>query len=452
MKNRVFSILSILGLLLAPGRALAQTGNTATGTNALENNTGSDNTADGIAALEYNDTAWFNTGVGYEALVFPFGCYGNGNTAAGYNANNGAQGLLSSTGAYNTATGANAMGTNAVGYGGCPNSNTADGYQALDFDTTGNNNSADGYNALYNNNTGSGNVADGFEALSANNTPSNTAVGYQALLNLTISWGTNTAFGDNALYNTTTGSYNTAVGVNSGASNAEGSYGTLIGGWAGTEADLSNPTAIGAFAAAGQSNSVVLGSISGVNGCASPCATASVGIATTTPSHIFTIGQGYGEAYADGWATWSSRRWKTNIRPLVDALGKVERLRGVSYDLKATGQHQIGVIAEEVGEVVPEVVSYEKNGKDASGVDYSRLTALLIEAVKQQQALMHRQQAEMQQDQAQINSQKTENSLQQAEIAQLVSRVKTMRASLNTGRPDGSDIGILKAEAPIVHP
>jgi N-acetylglutamate synthase/N-acetylornithine aminotransferase len=66
-------------------------------------------------------------------------------------------------------------------------------------------------------------------------------------------------------------------------------------------------------------------------------------------------------------------------------LAKVEQLRGVSYDLKATGKHEVGVIAEEVGAVVPEVVSWEKNGKDAQGVDYSRLTALLIEAVKQQQ-------------------------------------------------------------------
>jgi hypothetical protein len=37
-----------------------------------------------------------------------------------------------------------------------------------------------------------------------------------------------------------------------------------------------------------------------------------------------------------------------------------------------------------VGAVVPEIVSYEQNGKDAAGVDYGRLTALLIEAVKQQ--------------------------------------------------------------------
>jgi hypothetical protein len=66
-------------------------------------------------------------------------------------------------------------------------------------------------------------------------------------------------------------------------------------------------------------------------------------------------------------------------------LSKVEQLRGVSYDLKASGKHEIGVIAEEVGGVVPEVVSFEENGKEARGVDYSRLTALLIEAVKQQQ-------------------------------------------------------------------
>ncbi|MEW6481913.1 MAG: hypothetical protein AB1397_02760 [bacterium] len=49
------------------------------------------------------------------------------------------------------------------------------------------------------------------------------------------------------------------------------------------------------------------------------------------------------------------------------------------------GKKDIGLIAEEVGEVIPEVVSYEENGRDASGLDYSRLVALLIEAVKAQQ-------------------------------------------------------------------
>ena len=110
-----------------------------------------------------------------------------------------------------------------------------------------------------------------------------------------------------------------------------------------------------------------------------------IGTGLNVPSNLLTLVQLGGPAIADGWNTYSSRRWKTNIHPVENALNKVERLRGVSYDLKDSGKHEIGVIAEEVGQVVPEVVSYEQNGKDATGVDYSRLTALLIEAVKQQQ-------------------------------------------------------------------
>ena len=40
------------------------------------------------------------------------------------------------------------------------------------------------------------------------------------------------------------------------------------------------------------------------------------------------------------------------------------------------------MIAEEVGKVLPEIVVYEENGIDASGMDYSKITPLLIEAVK----------------------------------------------------------------------
>jgi len=81
----------------------------------------------------------------------------------------------------------------------------------------------------------------------------------------------------------------------------------------------------------------------------------------------------------------SSKRLKTNIQPIKDALNKVRSLQGVSFDWKADGKHSIGLIAEDVGEVIPEVVAYEENGADAKGVDYSRLVAVLIEAVKEQQ-------------------------------------------------------------------
>jgi len=95
-----------------------------------------------------------------------------------------------------------------------------------------------------------------------------------------------------------------------------------------------------------------------------------------------------GRGLANRWDTYSSRRWKTNIQTIQGALEKVERLRGVSFDWKENGGHDIGLIAEEVGEVVPEVVGYEENGKDARSLDYARLTAVLIEAVKDQKKII----------------------------------------------------------------
>jgi hypothetical protein len=88
---------------------------------------------------------------------------------------------------------------------------------------------------------------------------------------------------------------------------------------------------------------------------------------------------------AQGLYERSSKRWKKNIEPLTDALNTVQHLQGVSFDWKEDGRHDIGFIAEDVGNTVPEVVTYEENGEDAKGVDYGRLTAILVEAVKEQQ-------------------------------------------------------------------
>ncbi len=108
---------------------------------------------------------------------------------------------------------------------------------------------------------------------------------------------------------------------------------------------------------------------------------AALGNAITLPNIVNPSGR----ALAQAWATYSSRRWKNNIRTIEGALDKVQRLRGVTYDSKDGGVHCVGLIAEEVGEVLPEVVQYEENGVDAQSMDYARLTALLIEAVKEQQ-------------------------------------------------------------------
>jgi hypothetical protein len=94
-----------------------------------------------------------------------------------------------------------------------------------------------------------------------------------------------------------------------------------------------------------------------------------------------------GEGLAYAWGTHSSRRWKENIKEIDDAIGKVSQLVGVEFDWKKEhgGFHDIGLIAEDVGMVVPEVVRWEDNGIDAKYVEYSKLVSLLVQVVKEQQ-------------------------------------------------------------------
>ena len=138
-----------------------------------------------------------------------------------------------------------------------------------------------------------------------------------------------------------------------------------------------------------------------------------------------------GAALADGWNTYSSRRWR---RPISSHCrthsARSNELRGVSYDLKGSGKHEIGVIAEEVGAVVPEVVTYEENGKDARGVDYSRLTALLIEATKQQQREFRQQGTELAKALLQIKQQQNLLRAQNAAMRGLQAEVRETRESL----------------------
>jgi hypothetical protein len=114
-----------------------------------------------------------------------------------------------------------------------------------------------------------------------------------------------------------------------------------------------------------------------------------LGIGVSQPSYGLQLpntSYAEGTVMARSYMYYSSKRFKTNIIPIENALDKVQQLTGVSFDWKDQCKHDIGLIAEDVGWVVPEVVVYEANGKDASSLDYSKLVALLIEATKEQQA------------------------------------------------------------------
>jgi len=82
----------------------------------------------------------------------------------------------------------------------------------------------------------------------------------------------------------------------------------------------------------------------------------------------------------------SDIRLKTNVATLTDALNKVEALRGVSFEWNnnsplVKNEPQIGLIAQEVQEVLPEVVSPSVEGY--LGVAYGSIVPVLVEAIKE---------------------------------------------------------------------
>ena len=107
-----------------------------------------------------------------------------------------------------------------------------------------------------------------------------------------------------------------------------------------------------------------------------------------------------GTAKSAGWDTYSDARLKQNVETVSGALDKVTRLRGVNYDWRAdaerrvgptTGRH-LGLIAQEVEAVVPEVVGTSDDGYKS--INYNNLTGLLIEAIKEQQRQIEALQAQ----------------------------------------------------------
>ena len=93
-----------------------------------------------------------------------------------------------------------------------------------------------------------------------------------------------------------------------------------------------------------------------------------------------------GSAIANSWIAYSSIKHKQDVEEIEDALEKVLQLRGVNFTWIKSNKEDIGLIAEEVAEVIPRAVEYdESDGITPIGLDYTRLVPYLIECVKEQQ-------------------------------------------------------------------
>lgn len=89
-------------------------------------------------------------------------------------------------------------------------------------------------------------------------------------------------------------------------------------------------------------------------------------------------------AYADAYFYSSDRSLKTDIKPLRNALSNILKLEGVSFVWKQNGKHNIGLVAQDVERIYPELVTTNPT-TGLKSVEYGNLVAPLIEAVKEQQ-------------------------------------------------------------------
>jgi hypothetical protein len=198
--------------------------------------------------------------------------------------------------------------------------------------------------------------------------------------------GKNTALGYYSLSSNIDGWYNVALGqkagryIADGATDNQNSHKSLYLG-ANTKAEVNggtNEIVIGYNATGEGSNSVVLGN----NDITKTILKGRIGIGTTNPTRkLFVNGDAGGTS---GWYNDSDERLKKNIYTIPNALEKVTSLRGVNFEWKDNAIYpkgeQVGFIAQEIKEILPEVV--DKRG-EYYGVSYGQVTALLTEAVKE---------------------------------------------------------------------
>jgi len=321
----------------------------------------STNTAVGASALAANTTGTFTTAVGYEA--------GKANTN-GYS--------ITAIGAragwvVNGATNFTAVGTDSG-----RTSTTAASCSFL------------GANSGFSNTTGSYNSAVGDGALYSNTTASNnTAVGYQAG------------------YSTTTGAVNTYVGQVAGYSNVGGGWNVCVGREAGYNVTTSFNTFVGQGAGysitSGQKNTI-LGRYDGNTG--------GLDIRTGSGFIVLSDGDGNPRMYINGSGTWfyatapagagtnalkynsstgaltydtSSARYKDNIRDSVYGLSHVMQMRSTQFEYKDDGRSDVGLIAEELQPIIPELVGVNKEGQ-ADSVSYDRIVSVLVKAIQELKA------------------------------------------------------------------
>lgn len=281
---------------------------------------------------------------------------GNGNFFAGPLAGN-----TTLSGTENNAFGNTCLSNITTGSGNC-----AMGFGAMQLETTGSNNSAFGFNTLQSCVGVNNNVAVGFQAgmhILATSTD-NVGIGVNALgsnadaqvLNYNVAIGSNALANAGATIPTNT-QYNVVIGYNAGTAYDSGESSNILINNVGVEGE-SNVCRIGAATGSStqQLNATYIAGIQGITVTGVPVlvsASDQLGIAV------------------------SSARFKDNIQDMEDASSPILNLRPVMFTYKGDSVVNPGLIAEEVAQVMPSLVVYDKEGL-ALTVKYHELPSLLL--------------------------------------------------------------------------
>src|SRR5262249_55150229 len=330
------------------------------------------NTAVGAYALYYNNGDGYPLGGAENSALGAYALSnnvdGNGNVAFGsYALYNNAGFIEFDVGNRNTAVGTYAL------YDNQGSDNTAVGYSVLNANINGTENTAVGAQALPDNTEGSYNAATGYQALYSNTTgDTNTAAGYKALYSNSTGFS-NAAVGALALYNNSTGSGNVALGVSAGFNATTGGGNVYIGD--------------GVEGVAGESNTTRIKNIG----------------ATLQDTQIYVTLDTVGGNKLGYVNLSSSRRFKEDIKPMATSSEAIFALHPVKFRYKAEinpdRTERFGLIAEEVKEINPDLVSHDSEGKPLA-VRYESVNAMLLneflkehKKVEEQHSTIENQQA-----------------------------------------------------------
>lgn len=289
-----------------------------------------------------------------------------------------------------------------------------------------------GYETGNTNTSGSNNMALGMQALFTNNGSDNTAIGYQALYNNTTGTG-NLALGTGAGLRNQQGNENVLIGVDAGLGSAlhDKSNNVMIGFGAGATNEGDGNVFLGYYAGENESGSnrlyisnsntvspLIFGEFDNhrvvINGKSSD---------NSNNRTLFVNGSiGATSAFNND----SDRRLKTNIQTIPNALDKVLQMRGVTYkwkDGRETGD-RMGFIAQEVEPILPQVVD---NNNDHYTMQYAPITAVLIEAIKEQQTEIE----QLKKENAALKTQISKINQLEQQNAEMKAMLKQIQAQLN---------------------